>query len=82
MATQKERPMIKHDIEANWIIAGKKGFVPKNGEIIIYDKDKNNSNIKLKVGDGYTNINELPNILETISSEKENFKISGDILVL
>ena len=31
------RMMQKHDTEANWDTAGNNGFVPLNGEIIIYD---------------------------------------------
>lgn len=50
----------KHDIEANWIIAGENGFVPKDGEIIVYDADGNFDYPRLKIGDGQKNVNELP----------------------
>lgn len=43
----------KHDISTNWAKAV--NFVPKQGELIIYD-DLN----KLKLGDGKTNVNNLP----------------------
>ena len=42
MATEKQlktRLVQKHDIEANWIKAT--SFIPKDGEIIIYDEDTN-----------------------------------------
>ena len=47
----------KHDIEANWLKAI--NFIPKAGEIIVYDKDENNNRIRLKVGDGVTKVHEL-----------------------
>ena len=47
----------KHDIEANWANAT---FAPLAGEIIIYDKDANNPLPRLKIGDGETQINNLP----------------------
>ena len=52
----------KHDIEANWIKAGnaEKPFVPFAGETIYYDADENYTFTRTKVGDGVTNINDLP----------------------
>ena len=40
----------KHDIEANWNKA--LNFIPKAGEIIIYDIDENHNYPRIKVGDG------------------------------
>lgn len=54
--TLKARIVQKHDTEANWKKAT--GFVPKDGEIIVYSKDTDN-NARLKIGDGTTNINNL-----------------------
>ena len=48
----------KHDIEANWLKAV--NFVPKQGEIIIYDIDENYTYERFKIGDGTHNVNELP----------------------
>ena len=48
----------KHDIEANWAKA--LNFIPKAGEIIIYDIDENNSIPRIKIGDGERTINNLP----------------------
>lgn len=48
----------KHDTEANWNKAT--GFTPKQGEIIVYDRDSTYSYERFKIGDGITNINSLP----------------------
>ena len=61
MADEKifqSRIQLKHDIEENWLKAT--NFIPKNGEIIIYDIDENNSIARFKIGDGITNVNSLP----------------------
>lgn len=47
-----------HDIEANWL--NLENFIPKIGEIIIYDKDLNNNKPRFKIGDGITEVNSLP----------------------
>ena len=62
MALNKQinaRQQQKHDIEANWILAGNNGFVPLNGEIIVYDKDDNYDFQRVKIGDGVTDVNAL-----------------------
>ncbi len=48
----------KHDTEENWLKAT--GFVPKQGEIIVYDRDTNHSYERIKIGDGSLNVNNLP----------------------
>lgn len=48
----------KGDIEANWKKAT--GFVPLDKEVIIYKPDENHSYSRMKVGDGITEINDLP----------------------
>lgn len=48
----------KHDTEANWNKAT--NFIPKQGEIIVYDIDDNHSYERFKIGDGATNVNSLP----------------------
>ena len=61
MASEKPvstRIQQKHDIEANWLKAI--NFIPKDGEIIIYDVDDNHELPRLKIGDGITNVNSLP----------------------
>ena len=48
----------KHDIEANWVKAT--NFIPKQGEIIVYDKDDNYNYPRVKIGDGVTTVVALP----------------------
>lgn len=60
MAAEKNilsRIIHKHDIEANWNKAT--NFIPKAGEIIIYDKDETYDYERFKIGNGETNINDL-----------------------
>lgn len=47
----------KHDTEENW---SKANFIPKQGELIIYDKDDNYDIERFKIGDGITSVNNLP----------------------
>lgn len=54
----------KHDIESNWNKAV--NFIPKNGEIIVYDADENYSYPRIKVGDGVKNINSLSFITDAL----------------
>lgn len=54
----QSRIINKHDTEANWALA--KNFVPKKGEIIVYDADANHSYERFKIGDGTTLVNALP----------------------
>ena len=57
----------KHDIEANWQLAS--GFIPKQGELIIYDDRYIDDNdevqivataVRYKIGDGVRFVNDLP----------------------
>lgn len=54
----KSRIVHKHDVAANWALAT--NFSPLKGEIIVYDPDENNEQPRVKVGDGETNVNDLP----------------------
>ena len=56
--TIKSRIVHKHDSETNWNRAT--NFVPKQGELIIYDTDANHSYVRVKIGDGTTNVSSLP----------------------
>ena len=62
--TIKTRIQLKSDTEANWNKAAPKdnspGFVPLNGELIIYSADNAHPFSRLKVGDGQTNVVSLP----------------------
>jgi hypothetical protein len=52
--------VLKHDISANWAKAT--NFVPKQGEIIIYD----DMDPPFKIGDGVRNVNDLPFVNDLI----------------
>lgn len=54
----KSRIIHKHDTAANWSKATT--FIPKQGEIIVYDRDDNYDYERLKIGDGDTNVINLP----------------------
>lgn len=56
--TFPSRFVCKHDTEENWKKAT--NFSPKQAEPIIYDIDENYSYERLKIGDGTTNVNDLP----------------------
>lgn len=62
--TIKTRIQLKSDTEANWNKAGPKdgsnGFVPLSGELIVYSADATHPFSRLKVGDGSTNVVNLP----------------------
>lgn len=62
--TVKTRVFNKHDIETNWAKAV--NFIPKKGEIIIYDKDDNHQCPRFKVGDGETVVSSLPFITDVL----------------
>lgn len=66
--TLKTRVVLKHDTEANWKTAGNAAnpFIPKKGEVIIYDPDGTHTYSRQKVGDGIKNINELPFLGATV----------------
>lgn len=62
--TIKTRIRLKSDTEANWNKAGPRdgsaGFVPLAGELIVYNADAAHPFSRLKVGDGNTNVVNLP----------------------
>lgn len=60
----------KHDIEANW--NSNPNFIPSQGEIILYDIDENYSFERFKIGDGVTDVINLPFVIPTKVSQLEN----------
>ena len=86
MANEKQikaRLQQKHDIEANWNLAT--NFVPKQGELIVYDPDENYNYSRVKIGDGISTANELPFIIAvdtslTQSGQAAAAKAVGDAL--
>lgn len=66
--TLKTRIIHKHDTESNWNKAI--NFIPKQGEIIVYDIDSNHSYERIKIGDGVTNVNNLPFVISTLTNDE------------
>ena len=58
----------KHDIEANWLKAV--NFIPKQGELIVYDIDSTHDYERMKIGDGATVVSSLPFINEIITNNE------------
>ena len=56
----------KHDTAANWL---QTSFIPLSGEFIIYDPDEAHIEPRLKIGDGTSNINDLPFLTDHIAAE-------------
>lgn len=63
--TIKTRIIAKHDTEANWVKA--QNFIPKAGEMIIYDIDDDHDYERIKIGDGSTLVAQLPFSNETMT---------------
>ena len=84
----------KHDVEANWIKAV--NFIPRAGELIVYDADDNYPYPRMKSGDGKTPVNDLPfsqgvttkaidlssGEIEFLSGTKAVEKVDGEIEML
>lgn len=84
--TIKTRLIHKHDLEAHWNLA--ENFVPLQGELIIYDieVDAEGNALALpegrtvpytyerfKIGDGITNVNALPFVLDKILEDAQAY---------
>lgn len=77
-ATEKNvntRIVFKHDIEANWKLAI--NFVPKAGELILYDPDDTYDYTRIKIGDGSTKVNALSFLFDKLHDLEVNL---GDYL--
>lgn len=68
--TLNTRVQLKHDTQKNWNAAV--NFIPKNGEVIIYDPDGDYSFPRMKVGDGVTVVTELPFVYEPVTESDIN----------
>ena len=78
MATEKNissRIINKHDTEINWNKAI--NFIPKAGEIIVYDRDETYDYGRFKIGDGETAVMDLPIINNAVptTTTDDNDKI-------
>lgn len=80
MATEKKitpRIQQKHDVAANWAKAT--NFIPKKGEIIIYEAEYNASGeetqaVRFKIGDGSKTVGALPFAVIDYSSDIETLE--------
>jgi hypothetical protein len=83
----------KHDLEVNWL--NNPSFVPLQGELIIYDcevdTDGNTLELpsnraapytyeRLKIGDGFTLVNDLPFVDESIIVDSKRVSHGSDFL--
>lgn len=57
-ATVKTRIQLKCDTEENWDKASR--FIPLKGELIVYSADESHPFSRIKIGDGITNVVNLP----------------------
>lgn len=67
----------KHDTEANWVKAT--NFIPKQGELIVYDVDSTHTSERFKIGDGATLVSNLP-FANTTYSAGSGLSLSGTTL--
>ena len=73
---KKNPAIIKRDTRKNW---EKSKYIPDENVIVIMDNDDNS--ISLMIGDGETNVNELPDILLS-DKPKTQAKVDDNVLVL
>ena len=65
---KKNNPVIiKRDSTINWKKAV--NYIPDSGVVIIYDNE--DGSIQLKIGDGESKVNDLPDILNRTSSVED-----------
>ena len=62
----KTRVVNKHDTETNWNKAT--NFIPKAGEVIIYDPDTSHTKHRIKIGDGTTAVTDLSFIADSANN--------------
>lgn len=61
----KARIVHKHDTETNWLKAT--NFIPRKGEIIVYDIDDIHNYERMKIGDGETFVVNLPFVYDNVT---------------
>ena len=76
--TLNTRVIQKHDTAENWAKAV--SFIPKKGEIIIYDADSNNPQPRIKIGNGTTTVVNLPFCNKQITDELATLRTDIDTL--
>lgn len=66
----KSRIIFKHDTEKNWNSAT--NFIPKKGELILYDPDTTYDYTRIKIGDGSTKVSNLPFLFDKLHDLEVN----------
>ena len=74
---KKNPAIIKRDLRDNWT---KSKYIPEENVIIIMDNS--DGSISLMVGDGETNVNELPDLLTTKSFALSTAQVDKSVLIL
>ena len=75
--SKKAPAIIKRDSRSNW---EKSKYIPEENVIIIMDND--NGSISLMVGDGETNVNQLPDLLVLKQPSRKKTQVDKSILIL
>ena len=73
----KEPAIIKRDTVNNW---AKSNYIPAQNVIIIMDKE--DGGVLLKIGNGKTNVNDLPDILKNESNSPLKRKVNEEGVLL
>ena len=68
----KSRIIFKHDTEANWNQAT--NFIPKKGELILYDPDTTYDYTRIKIGDGSNVVSDLPFLFDRLHDLEVNLE--------
>ena len=78
MSTLAARLSQLHHTEAEWAKIHDK-FIPKSGEIIIYDPDINTNHYRIKIGDGSTVLKNLAYLNDNILGASIHYSEADDI---
>lgn len=73
--TYNARIQQKHDVEANWLKATT--FIPKAGELIVYDIDDTHNFPRFKIGDGSTVVTNLPFVSDNNYTNNDKEKLNS-----
>ena len=74
--SKKQPAIIKRDTRLNW---SKSKYIPEENVIIIMDND--DDTVSLMIGDGETNVNSLPDILNKFPSNKVKIVNEGTLIL-
>lgn len=79
MATSMNaRISLLHKTEAEWLKLS--NFIPAAGELVVYDPDENFNYVRVKAGDGKTNLHELDFFVESTAKAVFNTLIFSNVI--